>query len=99
MSFFIYPNWFSDHDTIGAYCEIKGVEIGRGFWKLNMKKLECAEFRAVFTTFYNSWRDMKWAFENTAEWWEAFKIKRRYFCQMYSKRKKRKRHLEKELQD
>lgn len=99
-SFFIYPNWFSDHDIIGASCQVQGVEIGRGFWKLNMKELECAEFRAEFTTFYNSWRDMKWAFKNTAEWWEAVKIKIRYFCQIYSKRKKKEeRHLEKELQD
>ena len=81
----ILPFFRSDHSYV--YLEFeppRGVERGKGIWKLNVSHLKSPELCDQIGNFWSDWRLKKSKFSSLTTWWEAGKIRLKTIIKTFS---------------
>lgn len=63
------------------------VNMGKGYWKMNISLLEDDIFKKEFKDFYKSWQEFKVGYVSLLEWWEVLKIQIAGFRIRYTEKK------------
>lgn len=90
----ILPCWCSDHEMVLVTIVNNEVNMGKGYWKMNISLLEDDIFKKEFKDFYKLWQEFKVGYVSLLEWWEVLKIEIAGFCIRYTEKKRRQERKE-----
>lgn len=87
--FRVLPCWCSDHEMVVVTTRENEAQIGKGYWRMNLKLLEDTQFLEELKEYYKLWQEFKKGYNTSLEWWEECKRNIAGFCVIYSGKKRR----------
>ena len=83
------PLWFSDHDAVVILFKSGAPSFGPGYWRLNVSVLQESRFKTEFGVFFRGLEGLKPLFDGLVQWWEAAKLRIKFFVSDFCKRRAR----------